>query len=156
VGRLDIVRAAVDSVLLGRQGTADLRCGLIHLYGVSTMCSLLAQRRGLDREICTVAGMLHDISTYETGEPTDHARLSAARARELLRQTRAYSDREVADICDAIALHSLKSQTDGQLAELLKDADVLQNQYINPTPIEISERTTRIQAVLRELGFPIP
>jgi uncharacterized protein len=155
VGRLDEVRAVVDSILLRQPERDRVRCGLIHLYGVSTLCTALAQRRGLDAETCAVAGMLHDISSYETGDTTAHAERSAARAEELLRGIQDFTPAEREAICRAIAVHSAKAQIDGTVAELLKDADVLQWYFVSPGTPEIHERTPRLQSVLRELGHPM-
>ena len=69
------------------------------------MCTLLADRRRFDVELCAAAGMLHDLSTYETGDPTGHARHSASRAQELLAEMGDFSPDETGMIADADLLH---------------------------------------------------
>jgi uncharacterized protein len=151
MNRLEIVRAKVDSVLesIGRQ--SDRRCGYVHLYGVAALCALLATKRGIDSELCATAGMLHDISSYETGDPKDHAERSASRASELLAETCLYSESEMAAVSEAIRMHSSKNTVDGPLCEVLKDADVLQHYLYNPLLREGWGSDARLTKVLMEL-----
>lgn len=80
MNRLEHIRKTVDGLLYQQSDANERRCGFVHLYGVSAICALLAGRRGLDIELCAMAGMLHDLSSYESGDSTDHAQRSAARA----------------------------------------------------------------------------
>jgi uncharacterized protein len=151
LNRLDQVRQIVDQIVLQQPDEDEMRCGFVHLYGVSAACVMLAEKRGLDVEVCAVTGMLHDIWSYKTGDPTDHARLSAIEAESILRETGSFTDEEIALITDAISCHSAKDQIDGPLAELLKDADVFQGHLCNPSyPVRHVER---LQSVLAELGL---
>jgi putative nucleotidyltransferase with HDIG domain len=56
-----------------------------HLLGVSQLCALLAQRRGLDAELAAVSGLLHDIFRCRTGLNENHAHNSEEEARPYLR-----------------------------------------------------------------------
>ena len=85
--RLEKLRQEVDALLRQQPDPIGRRCGFVHLYGVSGSCVLLAEIRGLDAELSATAGMLHDLSTYETGDPTDHACHSALRAQQLLAES---------------------------------------------------------------------
>ena len=156
MNRLERVRAKVDAILRGQRDEEERRAGFVHLYGVSAMSALLAARRGLDVELCATAGMLHDLSSYETGDPANHARESALLAARLLGEMEAYSEAEVAAVSEAITLHSAKGQTDGPLAELLKDADVLQHYLYNPVLRDDPARTPRLQSLLAELRVSGP
>ena len=49
-----------------------------HLLGTAHFAAMLAMKRGADSEAAELAGLLHDISTYLTGEHEDHARKGAA------------------------------------------------------------------------------
>ncbi len=153
--RLADIRRVVDAILLARQNQDDMRFGFIHLYGVSTLCAMIAHRRGMDVEICAVAGMLHDISSFETGDPTEHAGRSAARAEVILQRIRSFSAAEVGTITAAIVAHSAKDKTDGPVAEVLKDADVLQYHYGTPFLRDSPARARRCRDLLRELGQPV-
>jgi uncharacterized protein len=130
--RLELVRQVVDGILRQQPDLEERRCGFVHLYGVSAACVLLAMRRGLDPELCAVAGMLHDVWSYETGDPTDHARLGAGEAERILSELGGFTRDEVAAVREAIARHGAKDRVDGEMAELLKDADVLQHYLYNP------------------------
>jgi uncharacterized protein len=98
--------------------------------------------------------MLHDLSTYETGDPTDHAHHSALRARELLAEMGDYSPHEIEMVAEAIRTHSAKDRVDGPFAELLKDADVLHHYLYNPFVRENWQKNAaRLSTLLFELGI---
>ena len=132
MNRLEQVRRVVDEILRQQPDIEERRCGFVHLYGVSSICALLAIKRGLDPQLCAVAGMLHDIASYKTGDPINHAQRSALEAEEILRRAGGFSREEIDAVCLAISTHSAKDQRDGELAELLKDADVIQHYLYNP------------------------
>jgi uncharacterized protein len=152
--RLERVRRVVDDIIRQQADEQERQVGFVHLYGVSQACALLALKRGLDVQLCAVAGMLHDISTYKTGDPTDHGRRSAIEAERLLGGLGAFAEPEIAVICRAISRHSAKDEVDGPLGELLKDADVLQHYLYNPgfTFTPAPKERSRLEAILGELG----
>ena len=76
--------------------------------------------------------MLHDFSTYQRADPTDHDRLSAQEARRLLGELDVFSQQETDTICQAILHHRAKGEVHAPMDELLKDADVLQHYLYNP------------------------
>lgn len=151
--RLEKVRGIVDDILRRQRDEDNSRCGFVHLYGVSTTGIILALKRGLDLHLCATAGMLHDISSYETGDPTDHARHSAVEAEKVLRGTGLYSEDEIAAVYDTICHHSSKGEIHGEMAECLKDADVFQHYLYNPTPDSVPQG--RLKNVLEELGLGV-
>jgi len=132
MNRLESVRHLVDRILHSGSDPEACRSGFVHLYGVSAAATLLAHLRGLDAELAAVAGMLHDVAAYETGEEEDHAARSAERARELLTDLGGFAAEEIGAIVRAIACHSEKGSIDTAFAELLKDADVLQRYLYDP------------------------
>jgi uncharacterized protein len=146
------VLGQVDAIVLGQADDLVRPVGFYHLYGVSVFCALLAAKRGLDGEICAIAGLLHDLATYESGDAADHAARSASRAEQLLAASGLFSPDEVMSLSQAISVHSAKGQTDEPLAELLKDADVLMHYLFNPDPKEFLATSTRLQSLLYELG----
>ena len=97
--------------------------------------------------------MLHDLSSYETGNSTEHARRSAWRAQEVLAEAGSFSPDEIEMIAEAICAHSSKDHVDGPVAELLKDADVLQHYLYNPSLEDEWESNTRLRALLVELSM---
>ena len=150
--RLEQVRQAVDEIARQQPDKSWRRAAWIHLYGVSLTCGLLALKRGLDVQLAQVAGMLHDLSTYQRADSTDHDRLSAQAARRLLDEFGLFSPQDVDTICQAILYHRAKGAIHAPMDELLKDADVLQHYLYNPGFKQQAKEEPRIAAVLQELG----
>ena len=163
--RLERVRQEVDAILRRQPDQETSRAGFVHLYGVSAVSVLLAAKRGLDPQLCATAGMLHDIATYRTGNPTDHAQRGSLEAERIMRGLGCFSPEEIGLVCTAIARHSAKDEYDGDLAELLKDADVLQHYLYNPvaaieragpsqgTRAKLAPQIQRWRRTLAELGI---
>jgi uncharacterized protein len=150
--RTERVRQVVDQILCGQPDEEERRCGFVHLYGVAQAAALLALVRGLDPELATVAGMLHDLWTYHSGDPTDHGRRGALLAREILTDLDAFTADEITTLCAAVAHHCLKGEVHGAYDELLKDADVLQHHLYN-TQFDVQENERpRLEALYGELG----
>lgn len=155
MNRLERVRQIVDEILHRISDSEDRRCGFVHLYGVSLTAALLARTRGLDAELAGAAGMLHDLVTYESDDPTDHGPRSAERAAGILREAGGFSEAEITMIQSGIAHHSDKAGAHGAFEELLKDADVLQHYLYNPgleTDPQHRERRRRLMQALPKVG----
>jgi HD superfamily phosphodiesterase len=150
--RLERVRQAIDGILQQQPNLRYRHGAYIHLYGVSVNCALLALKRGLDMELAQVAGMLHDISTYQRSDGTDHDRFSAQAAEGLLGELGLFSQPEVDAIYGAILHHRAKLEVHAPLDELLKDADALHHYLYNPGFEQAAKDEARIAAVLAELG----
>jgi uncharacterized protein len=151
--RTEQVRQVVDAILRGQPNEMVRRSGFIHLYGVAQACALLALKRGLDAELGTVAGMLHDLWTYKTGDSTDHGPRGAPLAREILAELGCFAEAEIDTICQAIARHSTKGEVHGTYDELLKDADVLQHYLYNTLFDQTEKDRPRLVALQEELGI---
>ena len=151
--RLEMVRQVVDRILSQQPDVRGRRAGFVHLYSVSGICVLLAVRRGLDPELCAVAGMLHDIWSYKTGDSTDHARLGAPEAQKIVEELGCFSPAEISLVRRAISRHSTKDECDGEVDELLKDADVLQHSLYNPCLALKLGSSHRCRMVFAELGL---
>jgi uncharacterized protein len=152
VTRLETVRKKIDEVLAGLDPEFR-RAGTIHLYGVSATANLLAQVRGLDPELASVAGMLHDVASFASGDNTDHARRGAERAAKILGEVGGFSPGEIATVTEAISRHSSKAEVDGLFAELLKDADVLDHHLFDPKGRTEPREIARLAALKTELGM---
>ena len=150
--RLERVRQVVDEIVRRQADLPYRRAAYIHLYGVSTLCALLALKRGLDVQLAQVAGMLHDLSTYQRADSTDHDRLSALEARRLLDELGLFTPHETETICQAILHHRAKGEVHAPLDELLKDADVLQHYLYNTGLEQQANEEPRIAAIRAELG----
>src|ERR1035437_3262006 len=153
MNRLELVRIEIDTVLLNQENVNVRPEGYIHLYGVAQNCTLLAIKRGLDVELCTIIGMLHDIYTYKIGYIKEHAMLGAIEAENLLRDLEIFTEEEIEIVKTAISHHSDKKEIHDAYSELLKDADLLQNALYNTT-FEIKHRK-RLKQAYKSLGIKI-
>ena len=129
--RVEILRNYVDDILLNMGDPFERRIAYLHLYGVAQACALIALRRGVDVELATMAGMLHDLYTYKHGDSTDHAVKGAVLAREILDGLKLTNPAETDMICSAIRNHSTKDGTFSDFEEVLIDADVMQHVLYN-------------------------
>jgi uncharacterized protein len=107
----------------------------------------------LDAELGTVAGMLHDLWYYQTGDRTEHGRRGAPCAREVLSGLGCFTEGEIATVCEAIARHSFKDEVHGAYDELLKDADVLQHHLYNTQLPTIERQRARLAALRMEVDI---
>ena len=131
MNRLEVIRKVVNDILTKQSNLEERHCGLIHLYGVSTICSLLALKRGLNIELCAIAGMLHDIYKYKTGNSIEHSKLGSIEARKILNELKCFKENEINIICKSIYNHSDKHNIDNVYDEILKDSDALQHYLYN-------------------------
>ena len=153
VDRTERVRGIVNDILSGQADGEYRLAGHIHLYGVAQAAAMLALRRGLDSELATVAGMLHDISTYHTCDSTDHDWHSARMAREILTRLCCFAQTEIDLVCQSIAHHRRKDEVHAAFDEVLKDADVLQHHLYNVRFVPLEKENARLSALYRKLGL---
>jgi uncharacterized protein len=154
MNRLEQIREVVDNILMEQINLEERRCGYyVHLYGVSSTCSLLALKRGVNIELCAISGMLHDISSYKTGDSTEHAKLGSIEARKILNEIKCFSQEEIDIICSSILSHSNKQDIGNAYDEVLKDADVLQHYLYNTNFLINENEKDRLDILLKELGI---
>ena len=126
MSRLKDLRKVVGDKL--RESITDaekLESAYAHLYGVSLAATVIAERRGEDSELASMAAMLHDIAAYVSGTYDDHAHKGAELARTILEELQLTNEEETDIICSAIYHHDDKLVTDDPMDEILKDADVI-------------------------------
>lgn len=148
--RITCVQLYVNRLLDTITDNAEHRTAAVHLYGVAGHAALLAIRRGLSAELATVAGLLHDISTYATGDSRNHAGRSAAMARSCMKSAGLFTQEEMDAVCSAIAHHSDKDKVQAPLDEVLKDADVLHHCLHNPALQPHEKEAERFARLLDE------
>ncbi len=119
MGRIERVEVALEALHLPEHAMA-------HLRGTAFICARLAEKRGENPELAYIAGILHDVTFYLTGSSINHARRSAQWAEALLRELGCFEEDEIRIIHGAIYLHSDKTVVHGPMAEILKEADLLQ------------------------------
>ena len=125
---------------------------------------ILAEKRGLNKEYAEIICALHDISVIKTGTYENHALESAKLAKEILNQTKDFTDDEVKLFTDSIAHHSEKQiYTDDPYIEFAKDADALDcslyesviSYYRQEKPPNVyKEYINRFNRLRDELGLP--
>lgn len=153
MNRLEALRRKVDIILMSLNDTDRTSFGFIHLYGVSLYSAMLAEKRNLNVEIAMTAGMLHDLSTYQTGCSKGHAPKGSRLAREILEESGLYNNDEMDIIASAIKNHSNKVEVHDEYSELLKDADVLHHHYYNPLLDDFAHEGERLNKCLDELAW---
>jgi len=154
--RIDCVREYVDNIFDGIGETENKHAAYIHSYGVSQCCALLALKRGLDVELATVMGLLHDVYSYSTGITKWHSHNGAEMVRVAFKHSLAglFSDDEQILIKSAIFHHSDKDHVHDEYDELLKDSDILQHLSFDAQFGWIQGH--RLNNVLKELQLPEP
>ena len=125
--RLELLRIEMNKLIYASN---DPRKYFAHLYFVSLHCTLLALKRGLNVELASTCGMLHDIANVN-GSGGDHALKGSEEAEELLRTINLYNEEEIKIITTAISRHSDKKAIHEPYDEILKDADVMSHCLYN-------------------------
>ncbi len=153
---LDCVRAYVNNIFDCIGDPEEKRAAYIHSYGVSQCCALLAAKRGLDMELATVIGLLHDIYSYKTGVVALHAFNGAEMVRVAFKYELAglFSNEEQIIIKSALYHHSDKEHVQDEYDELLKDSDILQHLSFDTAYGRIYGQ--RLRRAMRELSIPMP
>jgi len=148
--RIGLVKEYVDGMLRQLPDADWRRWGYTHLFGVAQFCAMIAMKRGLDVELATISGLLHDVATYSTMDGTKHAHRGAVMTREVLDEMGVFVPAEIDAVCGAIHNHSDKAGVHMPLDEALKDADVLQHALYDPLESVVEKETARFAALKRE------
>ena len=127
----------------------------VHLHGVAECARLIAYRRGLNDELLSVAGLLHDIYAYTKDNQKDHARYASEQARSILKESKLFKKKEIDKICTAIFFHSNKSDKHSKFDEALKDADVLQHFVMEPWKEIAKRKDKRLRKLKREFKLQL-
>lgn len=129
---------------------------LSHMTGVAQFAAMVALKRGLDPQILTIAGLLHDIHTLDTCNSAQHAKIGASEARIILDELGVTTPQQTDIICDAIYHHSKKGTVHSEYAEALKDADVLQHCLYNTNNLPMKKDAKRFAKLLQEFNLNNP
>ena len=154
--RINSVKEYANSIFDRIENAEDKRAAYIHSYGVSQYCALLAVKRGLDLELATAIGLLHDVYRFKTGFVDYHAQNGAEMVRVAFKYnlTNLFSDDEQTLIKSAIYHHSDKNHIHDEYDELLKDSDVFQHLSFNTQYGWIWGQ--RLLSVIKELSMQTP
>ncbi|REE69649.1 HD domain-containing protein [Paenibacillus taihuensis] len=150
--RLDSITILVDEMLLSIDSMAGRQKAAVYLFGVSSFASMLAVKRGHDRELAAIAGLLHDCYRCRTFINEFPGPNSAEAARVLIRDAGLFSEEEQTTILRAIFYQEDLSRTHGPYEEIVKDAILLQK-YLRPLgPGHARMDAGRLSHVLSELN----
>jgi putative nucleotidyltransferase with HDIG domain len=153
MSRLKELRKYVNKELNKMEDEDKRISAVAHLYGVSLAATMIAKKRGLDPELASMAGMLHDLHAYKTGSYDDHAHKGAELARKILGKLELTDEAETDIICSAIYHHDDKYNTDSPMDEVLKDADVIHH-CMNDLSKAIKEKEqARYDKLCEEFGM---
>lgn len=103
-----------------------------HSLSVSSLCQKLALEKEQDIELAAIMGLFHDYAQFINHSSFNHAKRSSEMVFTLLDD---FSDFEKQIITQAIASHSDKERIDDIYSEILKDADVLAQYFMEPQTI---------------------
>lgn len=129
MNRLDLVKDKLYENLESKCYGYKKKQAYDHLFGVSSICGLLASKRNLDIETAMIIGLLHDYSTYILSSSFDHANRSSMLSKKLLEDLN-FNKEDINIITAAIYNHSFKDEVHDEYSELIKDADTL-HQYLS-------------------------
>lgn len=159
-----VVDLLLDSKLPDSQRESSIAFELKHHTGVTQFARILARKRGLPIDVCSVGALFHDIYVIVNGKYKDHAHLGAPIARKILEEIGGYTDDEISQIECIIYNHSDKHiWSDDPFQEIGKDADILDCFLIpNPLPEYLLTKPlpilyhylNRTKNVWKELGIP--
>jgi HD superfamily phosphodiesterase len=116
---------------------------------------VIAEKRGEDSELASMAAMLHDIAAYVNGTYDDNAHRGADMAKEILLRNALAKPKEIDIICSAIYHHDDKLVRDEPLAEVLKDADVMHHTFNDLAKPVKEKELARYLALRQEFGLPV-
>ncbi|NLL05275.1 MAG: hypothetical protein GX270_05700 [Clostridiaceae bacterium] len=150
--RLIKVREVVNMMLRDRKNKEMIIYGAIELYGVSSYCSMLAMRRGLDYEVCSVAGLLLDYASVRMGKEIS-SRVCASEAVKVLRTIGCFDNNEMELIERMILNVSKEDRNEEQYEELLKDALLLKTYIFNKDIYCSDANKERLKETLKELNI---
>ena len=153
MSRLKDLRKHINKELNKMEDEDKRISAVAHLYGVSLAATMIAKKRGLDPELASMAGMLHDLHAYKTGSYDDHAHKGAELARKILGKLELTDETETDIICSAIYHHDDTYNTDSPMDEVLKDADVIHH-CMNDLSKAIKEKEqARYDKLCEEFGM---
>lgn len=146
--RLEAVKEILFNTIEERGPKYKKLNGYDHLFGVSALCGYMATQRHLDVELSCIIGLLHDCSSYITGNTYRHALWSSEYASKFLRESELFNEDEINIVTTAIKNHSNKERIDDEYSELIKDADVLHQYLQQPNTLFSDDYNKRLEKIL--------
>ena len=159
-----VVDLLLNTSLPDSQRESSVAWELKHHSGVTQMARLLARKRGLPLDQCTVGSLLHDIYVIVEGKYKDHAHLGAPIAANILTEVGGFNSDEADQVFRIVYYHSDKDDwSDDPFKEFGKDADILDiflypgpyGEYLTIKSIPVfAHYLKRAKRIWTELGLP--
>ena len=126
--RKELVQTYVDEIISAMEDDKRI-VSYHHTGGVALLCARLAKKRGLDRELAYICGMLHDVYPPKGGKRIFHAVNGAEMVRVAFKNELKdlFTEEEQMLLRSAIFHHSDKEHVHDAYDEILIDADLLQH-----------------------------
>lgn len=169
ISRVELIeRIVVETIIKSKVPDAERAWSKVfelkHSSSVIQIGRVLAEKRGLEVELCAATSALHDIYVNVTGRVTDHARKGVPIAEKILRETKKFNEDEIKIILRAVGNHSDKQLVSkNPYIEFMKDADVfdcslyecVHDAYLYEKSLAVCKTYfVRIKKVREELGLP--
>ena len=124
----------------------------IHMVSCAKVGYLLAIKRELDPILSACACTVHDFGRILSGSQKNHGQDGEIPVKEFLRETKLFSEEEIAMIAIAVKNHSKKGEIGSPLEELVKDADLI-DYYSYGQTFKRQEQTDRFVRMAETMGF---
>jgi len=123
-----------------------------HIREAVKHAKLLASKRKIDPDWAGIVAAVQNIGRIVTGKSGGHAQAGYLPAKKFLAGLGCFTDKEIEQIATAVRNHSRKTERDGPLDELAKDADIYARylqayEFIRPADL------SRLNRIRSELEF---
>ncbi|WP_339209039.1 CHAP domain-containing protein [Paenibacillus sp. FSL K6-3182] len=152
--RMESIRFFVQELISSINNEAKKQEASIRLFGVASLASMLAMKRGQDAELASTAALLHRYYDYKTGISEFCGLNSAESVRPFIRDLDLFTKEEQNIILRAIFYYEDRSRSKGPYEEILKDAYLLQLYLHQPNHCFDQGGKSRLEKVLNELMIP--
>ncbi|MFA5637718.1 MAG: HD domain-containing protein [Anaerovoracaceae bacterium] len=136
-----------SELLSEREASSDWE--KLHLSSVSRIGTLLALKRGIDKDLAAISCTCHDYGRIITGKEENHAENGYPKVKDFLEKLDVLSSEELETVAIAVKNHSKKGEVGSPLEELVKDADII-DLYLYEIPLKREDQIKRLENLLEE------
>ena len=151
MNRYYVIKDEVYHILNTECSKSNRQEAIEHLSNVANMAVFLAKMEKLDLELAAIIGILHDLAAYKFNSHFDHANRSSMLAKNILTNSKLFTDDEIILIVTAIKNHSFKEKKDDDYSELIKNADLLIQHLNDPNAIFLIDKQLRLDNIFNSL-----
>lgn len=110
MNRYYVIKDEVYHILNTECSKSNRQEAIEHLSNVANMAVFLAKMEKLDLELAAIIGILHDLAAYKFNSHFDHANRSSMLAKNILTNSKLFTDDEIILIVTAIKNLPLKKK----------------------------------------------